>query len=108
MGHGWIALQILVRKVLLLQAFSQPCHGVRYFLLRLQGLMLGLPRVEQHSCPKADPRYLPTCMYEVKYCSVLTDIHRMDSSTYISTLVSRRRVRAAGKPSDKPLRKGET
>ena len=67
--------------------------------------------VGKHPPPEADP---PNCAYLLwsSACCTSTDRRRADSTRIHpkigSTLKSRRRVRAAGKPSDEPLREGET
>ena len=102
--------RFLYEKVLFRQAFSRPCQAIPPLPLSLQG-----PNVEgcrpAGSAPtlKTDPTshtwhllWSSTCYVPARVDS--TRIHPKMGST----LKSYGRVKAAGKPSDEPLRKGET
>ena len=102
--------RFLYTKSCLWQAFSQPCLAITPLSLSQQG-----PRwemTEQGALPFS--RLTPPHHTHLQRSSAATcqtaDTHRLlwIHPKMGSTLESRGRVRAAGKPSDEPLRKGET
>jgi len=102
---GGLSHRFWYAKSWLWQAFSRLCAVIATFGYAHRVPTLGEDRVGKHSPSKAEPSRSHPSSVQSSACDVSTARHSMNSPTSIRISTA---GWAAGKPSDEPLRKGET